>query len=416
VEQGFDTTERQCRTTCGGPTVVGRLALYQVAFRTNGMDFTPQAFARKLSKLRTDFGHDLVGLANLSGIPAERLDTLERAAEEPNGDEILVLADCFKRDYQFLLSDDAADGETEVGVLFRTRAADISPADRSAIAEFSYLCRCQARLEADLGINKGQAGFSFKPTNRYYKGDAEKCAISLRGHLGLERNEVVRDIFSLMRSTGIKVFRRRLESSAISGLFMLHPTAGQCILVNVAEGMERQRFSAAHEWAHALMDGTPLNFSMMRDQSAYVEVRANTFAARFLIPPELLTSVRSSAWTDPNKISEIAARIRMSIPALLYSLADAKLVPQDQLEDLMRRAPRSSEAPDPELEGEMTPIQRERRNALLERGLSGHYVGLCFDAYARGFVTLGLLSEMLLTTASGAHEIGALFGRSLGHD
>ncbi len=381
------------------------------------MGFTTRTFARKLSKLRSDFGQDLAELASTSGISAERLSMLERADTEPSGDELLVLADCFKRDYQFLLSDDAMDGEAEVGMLFRTRGTDISPADRNAIAEFSYLCRCQARLESELEVHVPAAGFSFQPGNAYFKGDATRCASKMRDHLGLARNEVVRDILGLMRSTGIKVFRRRLQNSAISGLFMRHPTAGPCILVNVAEGMERQRFSAAHEWAHALMDGKLLNFSMMRDESApdLVEVRANVFAARFLIPPDLLAGIGADAWADPDRISEIAARLRVSLPALLYSLSDAKLIDRDQVEAMKARARRVSEAPDPELEGDMMPIQRRRREALVEHGLSAHYVGLCFEAYSRGLITLGLLSEMLLTTPSGAHEVAALFGRTIGH-
>ena len=37
------------------------------------MSFTAQAFARKLSKLRSDFGQNLADLAGISGIPAEKL-------------------------------------------------------------------------------------------------------------------------------------------------------------------------------------------------------------------------------------------------------------------------------------------------------------------------------------------------------
>lgn len=156
---------------------------------------------------------------------------------------------------------------------------------------------------------------------------------------------------------------------------------------------------------------------MKRDESApdVVEVRANAFAARFLIPPDLLAGIGADAWVDPNRISEIVAQLGASVSALLYSLSDAKLIGRNQIKAMKARAPRVPEAPDLELEGDTTPIQRRRREALMERGLSAHYVGLCFEAYGRGLITLGLLSEMLLTTPSGAHDVAALFGRTIGY-
>jgi Zn-dependent peptidase ImmA (M78 family) len=381
------------------------------------MPFTAEVFGRKLSSLRADFGQDMNALSTATGISADRLGALEHGGAVPTGDEVLIIADHFRKDFRFLISDDSRDLDAGVDLLFRERGGDLPPSDRVAIAEFAYLCRCQAQLEAGLGTRPARPDFSFRPTGAYFKGHGESCARMLRQHLGLGTQEIVRDVFFEMRSMGFKVFRRRLENSNISGLFMNHPEAGPSILVNLAEGLARQRFSAAHEWAHGLLDQKPVTLSLVGEWNSgdLVEVRANTFASNFLIPPELLSSLDARHWADPKEVSLWANRLRVSVPALLSALVAAKKITDEQRERIRSEAPRPPEPPDPELEGGLSPTQLARKQALLERGLSKHYVDLCFDAYTRDIITIGLLAEMLLTTSAGTHEIACLFGRGIGH-
>jgi len=379
------------------------------------MPFTAGSFGRKLSSLRADFGQDLATFSASSGIPAARLGTLEHGAEEPTGDEVLILADHFRKDFRFFLADDARDPDTDIELLFRERSGELSPSDRVSIAEFVYLCRSQAALERGLDRRPARPGFRFRPQGKYFIGHGERCAQALRQHLDIGDTDVVRDVFAAMRGMGIKVFRRKLENSGISGLYLNHPEAGPCVLVNHAEGLPRQRFSAAHEWGHGLMDEKPITMSMIGewDSNTLVEVRANTFASRILMPPALLISGERARWADPREVSAWAGRLRVSVPALLSALTAAKLIDGEQRETLRASAPRPPDPPDPELEGDFTPTQVERKQALLERGLSKSYVDLCFDAYSREIISRGLLAEMLLTTTAGTYEIGALFGRGV---
>ena len=368
--------------------------------------------AAKLATIRTAFGQDREALARSSGIGADRLAVLEDGGAEPTGDEVLILADLFKKNFRYFLSDDATDPDADVEFLFRTSGEDLPPADRVAISEFVYLCRCQAYLERDLGRHASHPGFEFRPTGSFLKGHGQKCAAALRHHLGLKDNEVIRDVFGSMRSMGFKVFRRRLENSNISGLFMHHPEAGPCVLVNLAEGMARQRFSAAHEWGHGLMDGKLIVLSTIGEWTSndLIELRANTFASDFLMPPAILSSV-GSQWNEPNVVSDWAERFRVSVPALLTALVAARLITRDRREEL-RSAPRPLEPPDPELEG-VNHTQLSRRRLLLERGISVEYVHLCFEAFSQDVISFGLLCEMLLSSAAGVHEIAQLFGRSI---
>jgi Zn-dependent peptidase ImmA (M78 family) len=376
------------------------------------MAFTARAFGRKLATIRTAFGQDREELALSSGIRSDRLAVLEDGAAEPTGDEILILADRFKKNFHYFLADDADDPDTDVELLFRTKGDEIPPADRVAISEFVYLCRCQSILERDLGRRASHPGFQFQPQNRYFIGDGRNCAAELRRHLGLNGNEVIRDLFGYMRSMGFKIFRRRLQNSNISGLFMRHPEAGPCVLVNLAEGMARQRFSAAHEWGHGLMDDKPMVLSTIGEWNSadLVELRANTFASDFLMPAALLRSIGN--WNDPRVVSDWAERFRVSVPALLTALFASKLIDREKREELRSAAARPPEPPDPELES-VSPNQLARRRVLMERGISAEYVHLCFEAFSQSLISFGLLCEMLLSSASGVHEIAQLFGQSI---
>lgn len=378
------------------------------------MPFTAATFGRKLATLRSDFGHDLESLAAASGIEVARLGILESAQEKPTGDEVLILADHFRKDFRFFISDQAVDADAGVDLLFREHAGDLSAADRVAIAEFSYLCRSQAFLEQQLG--KAQAAtFDFPLRGKFFKQQGKDCAAALRKHWGLSEKEVPRDIFAYMRRLGVKVFRRRLENSEISGLFMNHPTAGPCILINYAEGMGRQRFSAAHELGHALLDRKRVTMSKIGEWSSgdLVEVRANTFASNLLIPEALLNAGDKERWSAPSEISLWAENFRVSVPALLSALVGAGLINHSQRVTLRTTASRPADPPDPELEGATSRAQAARWQLLFERGLSKVYVDLCFDAYREKAISRGLLSEMLLATPAETNAIASLFGRAM---
>jgi hypothetical protein len=60
--------------------------------------------------------------------------------------------------------------------------------------------------------------------------------------------------------------------------------------------------------------------------------------------------------------------------------------------------------------------QRERKARLLELGLSDFYVGLCFNAFSNGIISVGRLAEALLSSQAELTELANIYGRSLhGH-
>src|SRR6185295_885484 len=140
----------------------------------------------------------------------------------------------------------------------------------------------------------------FKPTvvGGYFKKHGQDAAGQLRRHLRYQPAEVPADVFYDCRRMGVHVFRRALENSNISGLFIQHPAAGPCILVNYSEDLFRQRFTVSHELGHALFDNGEEFVVSFYGKEDLVEVRANTFAAHFLLPDEYLARLPAVKWEN----------------------------------------------------------------------------------------------------------------------
>jgi Zn-dependent peptidase ImmA (M78 family) len=380
------------------------------------MPISLQALGSKLSKYRDQLTQTLDEVATATGIDTGRLRSIERGETEPTGDEILILADHYRCDFKFFISIEESAPFEQTDTLYRAHGREFSKQDRAAVQEFLYLCDIEEFLMKELG--RRVQPFSFSPSGTYFKGHGEAAAAAFRKTMGHSERAVPRDIYEEFRSVGVHVFRRRLGNSAISGLFIMHPTAGKCALVNYSEDVYRQRFSAAHEMAHAIFDsGSGPSVSYFKPKGAdMLEVRANRFASCYLMPPEFLQKLPSpSSWAEA-EAQYWANELRVSCEALGFALKEAQLV-DDGVSARIRgfRVPREAKI-DPELPQSLNHTQRARKEALLERGLSDHYVGLCFEAYKQGSISLGRLAEALLCSRGELAELARLYGRSLhGH-
>lgn len=389
------------------------------------MPFTPQVFARKLRDLRRAFESTLGEIEAATGISSDRLALLEAGHSSPTGDEVLILADYFKREFTWLIEDESPDPDENVTLLLRSEHRRLSPGDRRAIAEFIHLCKSQALLEELLEIRHQRPEYSyFPPQNRriwrLHKVQGADCARGFRQWHNLPPNAVIQDIFSWLRDTGMRVFRRSLgPDSHISGLFVRHPEAGRCILINYSEDVYRQRFSAAHEAGHALMDHDKrYNVSAETDQNSdnLIEIRANAFASNFLMPPELLQRLGSpDEWRRPEKIIEVASRLFVSVPALLSALRRDNLIDEATRNDLRRRQLRLPARQEPELRGDLSNRDRERKQRLLSTGLHSSYVHQGLEAHRRGLISLAKLADMLLVEPNDVSDLAELFGTQLRH-
>ena len=375
-----------------------------------------QILGSKLAKYRGQLKESIVEVASSTGIDAARLAAIEVGQAEPTGDEVLILADHYRGDFKFFISNEQVAPFEQTETLYRAHGNDFTKEDRRAVQDFLYLCETEDFLMRELG--RPPKSFSFAPTGTFFKGHGAAAAISLRTALGYSNREVPRDVYAEFRSVGLHVFRRKLGNSNISGLFIMHPVAGMCALVNHSEDIYRQRFSAAHEMAHAIFDsaqGASVSFDGPSG-SDMVELRANRFASCFLMPPPFLAQLPNPArWSDADA-QRWANELRVSCVALAIALKEAKLIDAAAYNRIRNlRVPREAKI-DPELPESLNATQRERKVGLLELGLSDHYVGLCFEGFSAGVISIGRLAEALLCSHGELAELAALYGRTLhGH-
>jgi Zn-dependent peptidase ImmA (M78 family) len=370
----------------------------------------------KLVKYREQLKESINEVASSTGIDPARLVDIEAGKTEPTGDEILILADHYRCDFKFFISNEQVAPFEQTETLYRAHGGEFTKEDRRAIQDFLYLCETEDFLMRELG--RPLKSFSFAPTGTFYKGQGEAAASMLRASLGHSDRAVPRDVYSEFRSLGIHVFRRKLGNSNISGLFIMHPTAGKCALVNYSEDIYRQRFSAAHEIAHAIFDsskGASVSFEGPSG-SDMLELRANRFASCFLMPPAFLALLPDPVcWSDADA-QRWANDLRVSCVALAIALKDAKLIDVPTYNRIRNlRVPNVAKV-DPELPESLSDNQRARKVHLLESGLSDYYVGLCFDGFSYGVISIGRLAEALMCSYGELTEVAALYGRTLhGH-
>lgn len=355
-------------------------------------------------------------VASSTGIDSVRLESLEKGLVEPTGDEVLILADYYRCDFKHFISNERVAPFEQTETLYRAHGDDFTKADRRAIQDFLYLCETEAFLMKEIGILSKD--FKYEPIGSYYKGHGADAAARLRSSIGHSAHQVSRDIYAEFRSYGVHVFRRRLGNSNISGVFIMHPVAGKCALINLSEDIYRQRFSAAHEMAHAIFDhaqGPSVSYHHKQGMDM-LEVRANSFASNYLMPPAFLARLPDpSGWSDSD-VTNWANKLRVSCHALSIALKEAKLIDVTAAEHIRgMRVPREAKI-DPELHETLNASQRERKSKLIELGLSDFYVGLCFDAFSTGIISIGRLAEAMLSSQAELGEIADIYGRSLyGH-
>lgn len=373
-----------------------------------------QLFGKKLQRYRGQLQLALPEVSAGTGISEDALHAFENGERSPTGDEVLILADFYKCDYKFFLSNEKLTAFEQTDTLFRRFGNEFSKPDRWAVLEVLFLADVESYLQSTLGKPSPRA-FLFHKVGNFYKGHGEQAAASLRTFLGYSEREVRLNVYEDFRALGIHVFRRHLTNSNISGVYVKHPLAGPCLLVNYSEDIYRQRFTAAHEAAHAILDQEEeVIVSFVRGNNDLREIRANTFASQYLMPPVFLQHIPEPRQWTTDKAIHWANALKVSTEALAIALSEAGFI-----DNATMRVIRGVRVPidmkeDPELPATLSPRSRERKEALLQRGLSDYYVRLCFEAYREGIVSAARLMEIFrLESSAELRELAELYGEFL---
>jgi Zn-dependent peptidase ImmA (M78 family)/transcriptional regulator with XRE-family HTH domain len=170
----------------------------------------------------------------------------------------------------------------------------------SALAEQTELLRAlrdslavgreMTNLEHLLGIDRAQlltAAYELPAPNSRWDAiqQGQKIAAEERQRLGLGSSPVT-ELSELLEAQGVRTAIVRLPDN-ISGLTLSDKTPGAFVVINAGHSELRRRFSLAHEYAHVLLDRDRSGaISRAENRADLLEVRANAFAAEFLMPME----------------------------------------------------------------------------------------------------------------------------------
>lgn len=350
---------------------------------------------QKLKRCRENQEYSATEVENGTGISIEKLNGFENGFLEPSGDEILILSDFYKEDYKYFISNQQQSSSEKTDLLYRQFGGEFSKEDKRAIQTFMYLCESEQEIWNILQL-KNKVYLPPKSSIGDVRKHASIVANDLREFIGYQDNHLPDNLYDDLRKTGVHIFRFKLSNSNISGLFINHPFAGKCILVNYSEDLYRQNFTLLHEYAHAIFDtDQEFNLSFHKDnKNDPKEVRANYFAANFLVPTNAIKKLNVLVWNS-EMVLKVADQLQVNTLTLLYRLKYMKMIDETQLNILKKAKIPWSTKVDPEFKG-LTPKGKLAKEALLKKGLSTSYVRNGHEVYINGHITRNKLGDLLM--------------------
>jgi Zn-dependent peptidase ImmA (M78 family) len=203
--------------------------------------------------------------------------------------ELDRLAILFGKDILYFLSEGVPEGDV-MTVLFRAHPElredqPFLDSLRPTLAVGRELLNLEQLLEVDREVSVPTVNPLKAQMTRWdaiQQGTAVAAEERRRLDLG---DDPIRDIKQVLEGTGVRTGEVPFPDD-ISGLTVEGPDVGVLVAVNKGHPRIRQRFSFAHEYAHVLLDRDRPTVSRASDRDNLREVRANAFAAAFLMPEE----------------------------------------------------------------------------------------------------------------------------------
>jgi Zn-dependent peptidase ImmA (M78 family) len=296
-----------------------------------------------LRKARESVGLSQGAFARAVGLSSEYISLLEAEKRTPSFATLQKIASYVQRDIGFFFQEKPAPSDPFT-LLFRAETVDDRA--REELLKFRRYCDAYLQVEALTGRRLDLA--PLYPPNI----SAERMADEERRRLGLG-DEPIRDIFALFEANGCRFLRLPMpDDSKVSGVFIfLELKEAAFALVNAAQSLGRQVFSAAHEYCHYLKDryGGPVieNPDMFIDEYVALyhprEQFAQTFAARFLMPPPKVRELTEKNFRSQRLSFDQTLYVKryfgVSAAAMLRTLRGLGLISKSQFEDFSKVDP-----------------------------------------------------------------------------
>ncbi|HHH29380.1 MAG TPA: ImmA/IrrE family metallo-endopeptidase [Polyangiaceae bacterium] len=375
---------------------------------------------------------DVAGHLEVSRSTVAQMELGNRAV---TGLELSRLAYLYGKDLRGFVADEAPAEEDVLVALFRLHPELASQDDvLEALRVCMELGRELTGLERLLGIDRDLATVASYPLPApRTKWDAiqqgQRIALEERRRLGLGQAPLP-DVAELLEAQGVRTAQVSLPDD-ISGLTLIEPEIGVFVVANREHHLLRRRFSYAHEYCHVLLDRDQRGLvSRGQDRNELLEVRANAFAASFLMPADAVRQfvqalgkgqpsrmeaevfdeeapVRARARATPGSqdiqiydVVQVAHRFGVSRTAACYRLKSARLLTSAELDDLLEqdRAGRGRELE--KLLGLPEPDHRAQRNEFRRR-----FLGLALEAFRREEISRAKLIEVAAMVGASARDV-----------
>lgn len=351
--------------------------------------------------------------------------------------ELDRLAYLFGRDIRELVADSFVE-EDALAALFRAQTDVASqPAVLEKLRECLAIGRELTSLERLVGIDRdvtAVASHPLPPPKSRWEAilHGQRLADEERRRLGLGL-AALPDIAELLESQGVRTGLVELPDD-VSGLTLSERQVGLFVVVNRTHHQLRRRFSFAHEYAHVSVDrdrsGT---ISRASSRDDLIEVRANAFAASFLMPEEGVRQVvaglgkgrpsrvhaevfdeagtlsvegRSKPGTQSLQLYDVVAlahHFGVSRPSALYRLRNLRLVTQAELAQLKALDGSGKGRELAELLGLAEPDREKARSSLKHR-----VVGLALEAFRRDEISRAKLRELVKMVGLSSKDVDRL--------
>ena len=351
--------------------------------------------------------------------------------------ELDTIAFLFGRDIREFVAVSFQD-EDSLSALFRAQTAVIGePTVLEKLRECMALGRELTNLERLVGIDRdlsAVASYPFPtPKSRW---DAiqhgQWLAEEERRRLGLGHAPVP-DMSELLESQGVRTGLVDLPDD-ISGLTLSDRKVGLFVVANRAHHYLRRRFSFAHEYAHVVADRDRSGLiSRTSERDDLVEMRANAFAADFLMPEDgvrqfvaglgkgkpsrafaevfdeagsLNVEGRSEPGTQTLQLYDVvqlAHHFGVSRLSALFRFRNLRLVTEAEFEHLKALDEQGKGKQLAELLGLPEPEHTEMRSEFKHR-----FLGLALEAFRRDELSRGKLRELVAMVGFAADDLDRL--------
>ncbi len=169
----------------------------------------------------------------------------------------------------------------------------------------------------------------------------------------------------------------------------VHPEFGAAIVVNNEEAPWRINFTLAHELFHIITWDTFNPAEMENDEQLFAEIerKSDRFASALLLPEAEVRQELIKRMTERklhfSDIVDVAREFGVSTPALLYRMANMRLIPWEKANELAKN-------------DELAMIDRRLRKDLIsEVPTSERFILLSVKCLRRGLISRGKFAEIL---------------------